>query len=120
MMGEEFAGSEELGLARFSSTGFLQSETIRRTFLQNPKGSAEVWGGGGDQTCLLRTGFFSSQQDKHMESSEQLFQEPDEEQKPLGPLHAQTETEPNRKGAVLKKSVMVAEHIWRQLPGNNF
>ena len=59
-MGEESAGSEKLGLAHRvlqifgvlhegSSTGFLVlvCETFHRIFLQNPKGSAEFWGGGG-------------------------------------------------------------------------
>ena len=34
-------------LQHFSSAGFLLCETFCRTFLQNPKGSAEFWGGGG-------------------------------------------------------------------------
>ena len=57
-MGEEFAGSEKLGLApkvlrvllgsaEPFSTGFLLCETFRRNFLQNPKGSVEFWGAFG-------------------------------------------------------------------------
>ena len=41
-----------------SSTGILPCETLRRTFLQNSKGSAQLWGTLGARTCLLGTGFF--------------------------------------------------------------
>ena len=47
-LGEEFPAPEKLGLApkvlqNLSPTGILLWETFRRTFLQNPKGSAEFW-----------------------------------------------------------------------------
>ena len=56
-MGEEFARSEELDWApkfcktfavlyKGSSTGCLLCKTLRRTFVENPKGSAEFLGGG--------------------------------------------------------------------------
>ena len=47
------------GSAELFFNWFLLYETFRRTFLQNPKGSAEFWGGGGAQKCLLRTGFIT-------------------------------------------------------------
>ena len=58
-LGEEFAGSEKLGLApkvlqnlwsslcERSSAGFLPCKRFCRTLLQNPIGSAEFWGGFG-------------------------------------------------------------------------
>ena len=58
-----FAGPEKLGLApkvlkNLSSTWFLWGETFCRTFLQNPKGSAEFLGNLWVlQARLLRTGF---------------------------------------------------------------
>ena len=41
-------------LQNLSSTGFLLCETFCRTFLQNPKGSAEIWGTFGAPARLFR------------------------------------------------------------------
>ena len=42
-LGDEFAGPEKMVLQNLSSTGFY---SVKQTFLQNPKGSAEFWGAG--------------------------------------------------------------------------
>ena len=66
-MGEEFAGSENLGLAprvlcEGSPAGLLLCQPFRRTLLQNPKVLQNSGGEGGVWTSLLGTGFSSHEE----------------------------------------------------------
>ena len=71
-MGQELAGLKSCAwlpefcsrtfevLCEGSSTGSLLCEAFHTTSLQNPKGSAEFWGGEGEPgPVFLSTGFFS-------------------------------------------------------------
>ena len=69
-VGEEFAQSEKLGLAPKVLQHLLSSEELSlnvtsfllcETFCRTPKISQNSGEEGGAQTCVLRTGFFSSQ-----------------------------------------------------------